>query len=138
MNDVLRHAAEEFLQQLRAAWDAGDARAYAAKFTDDATYVIFLGEVLLGREEIERNHIEVFARWRKGKKMAVKAIEVHSLGADVGSVLTVGGIGTEAVIPYDKIQTFTLVRRGAGWLCAAFQNTAMSEPAKVVFNAPPS
>ena len=116
----------------------GDARAYAAKFTDDATYVIFLGEVLLGREEIERNHIEVFARWRKGKKMAVKAIEVHSLGADVGSVLTVGGIGTEAVIPYDKIQTFTLVRRGAVWLCAAFQNTTMSEPAKAAFNPPPS
>ena len=66
--------------------------------------------------------------------MAVKAIGVHSLGADVCSVLTVGGIGERVPIAYDKIQTFTLVRRGDRWLCAAFQNTAMSDRAKTAFN----
>jgi uncharacterized protein (TIGR02246 family) len=130
MSDALRVAVDSFLDQFRAAWDAGDARSYATLFTDDATYVIFLGEALLGRGEIERNHVDVFGRWQKGTKMAVKAIGVRSLADHVCSVLTIGGIGDRAPIAYDKLQTFTLVRRGDRWLCAAFQNTAMSDRAK--------
>src|SRR5271166_711811 len=134
MRDELQVAVEDFLDRFRMAWDAGDARAYAALFTEDATYVIFLGEAMIGRNEIERNHVDVCGRWQKGTKMAVKAIGVQSLGADVCSVLTVGGIGENAPIAYDKIQTFTLVRRGDRWLCAAFHNTAMSDRAKTAFN----
>jgi uncharacterized protein (TIGR02246 family) len=134
MRDELQVAVEDFLDRFRMAWDAADARAYAALFTKDATYVIFLGEAMVGRTEIERNHVDVFGRWQKGTKMGVKAIAVQSLGADVCSVLTVGGIGEKTPIAYDKIQTFTLVRRGDRWLCAAFQNTAMSDRAKAAFN----
>jgi hypothetical protein len=32
------------------------------------------------------------------------------------------------------VQTFTFVRRGGRWLCAAFQNTAMSDRARAAFN----
>jgi uncharacterized protein (TIGR02246 family) len=134
MSDALQTAVETFLDRFRAAWDAGDARSYAALFTSEATYVIFLGEALVGRDEIERNHVEVFTRWRKGSRMAVKAVAVQPLREDVCSVLTVGGIGREAAIPYDKLQTFTLVRQGDRWLCAAFQNTGMSEQAREAFN----
>ena len=134
MSDALQGVVETFLDQFRAAWDAGDARSYAALFTNEATYVIFLGEAFVGRDEIERNHLEVFARWQKGTRMAVKAVGVHPLRDDVCSVLTVGGIGREAAIPYDKLQTFTLVRQGDRWLCAAFQNTGMSEQAREEFN----
>ena len=134
MRDELQVAVEDFLDRFRMAWDAADARAYAALFTKDATYVIFLGEAVVGRTEIERNHVDVFGRWQKGTKMGVKAIAVQSLGADVCSVLTVGGIGEKTPIAYDKIQTFTLVRRGDRWLCAAFHNTAMSDHAKTAFN----
>jgi uncharacterized protein (TIGR02246 family) len=134
MSDELQVAGEDFLDRLRMAWDAGDARAYAALFTEDATYVIFLGEAMVGRTEIERNHIDVFGRWQKGTRMGVRAIAVQSLGADVCSVLTVGGIGEKAPIAYDKVQTFTLVRRGGRWLCAASHNTAMSDRANAAFN----
>ena len=134
MSDALRATVDGFLDRFRTAWDAGDARAYAALFTEDATYVIFLGEAMVGRNEIERNHVDVFGRWQKGTQMGVKAIAVQSLGADVCSVLTVGGIGQKTPIAYDKIQTFTLVRRGDRWLIAAFHNTAMSDRAKTAFN----
>jgi hypothetical protein len=89
---------------------------------------------LLGREAIERNHVDVFGRGQKGTTMAVKAIRVRPLGTDAGSVLTVGGIGKETPIVYDKFQTFTLVRANGGWLCASFQNTAMSQSAKTFYN----
>ena len=134
MSDALRVAVETFLDQFCAAWDAGDARSYAALFTDDAPYVIFLGEALVGRGEIERTHVDVFGRWQNGTRMAVKAIEVCLLGEDVCSVLTIGGIGKKDPIAYDKLQTLTLVRQGGRWLCAAFQNTAMSDRAGAAFN----
>ena len=134
MSNGPQASVEAFLTRFRAAWDAGDAHAYAAEFTEDATYVIFLGEALIGREAIERNHVDVFERWQKGSKMAVKAIGARSIGADVCSVLTVGGVGQQPPVAYDKIQTFTLVRRRDRWLCAAFQNTAMSQQAKSGYN----
>ena len=43
-----------------AAWNAGDATAYAAGFTQDATYVVFDGTILRGRREIEDSHRWLF------------------------------------------------------------------------------
>src|SRR5271166_4723594 len=95
MSNGMQEPVEAFLARFRAAWDAGDAHAYAAEFTEDATYVIFLGEALIGREAIERNHVDLFERWQKGSKMAVKAIGARSLGVDVCSVLAIGGVGQQ-------------------------------------------
>jgi hypothetical protein len=71
---------------------------------------------------------------QRGTKMMVKAIGIHPIGADACSVLTIGGIGEKHPVAYDKIQTFTLVRREDRWFCAAFQNTAMSQRAETYYN----
>jgi uncharacterized protein (TIGR02246 family) len=125
---------EACLDRIRSAWNAGDAHAFAAAFTEDATYVIYLGEALRGRDEIESNHVSVLTKWRKGTRMAVKVISVRSIADDAVSVLTVGGIGKRVVIPYDKVQTFIMIRREGRWMCAAFQNTEMSRRAKRLYN----
>jgi uncharacterized protein (TIGR02246 family) len=138
MSDGLQDAVEQFLERLRAAWDAGDAASYAALFAEDATYVIFLGEVLIGRTAIERNHVDVFERWQKGTRMAVKAIAIRPMGPEACCLLTIGGIGEHNPIPYDKFQTFAVVHQGDRWLCAAFQNTSMSEHARRAHNEQPS
>jgi uncharacterized protein (TIGR02246 family) len=127
-------AIEDCLDRIRAAWNAGDARAFAGSFTEDATYVIYLGEALIGRAEIEANHVEVFTKWQKGTRMAVAALRKTPLGDDAAVVLTAGGIGTGDSVPYDKLQTFTMVRREGRWLCAAFQNTKMSLQAERRYN----
>jgi uncharacterized protein (TIGR02246 family) len=129
----LEDKVENCLGRIRSAWNAGDARAFADAFTEDATYVIFLGEALIGREEIHANHVEVFAKWQKGTRMEIKSIRNNAIGEDAAVVLTTGGIGKDAVA-YDKLQTFTLVRRSGRWLCAAFQNTAMSKNALRFYN----
>jgi uncharacterized protein (TIGR02246 family) len=125
---------EACLELIRSAWNAGDARAYASEFTKDAAYVIFLGDTLIGRDEIERNHVDVLDKSQKGTRMAVKIISARSLGDDVASVLTIGGLGRSDPIRYDKLQTFTFVRRDRRWMCAAFQNTAMSRRAERACN----
>ena len=122
---------EAFLDRVRHAWDAGDAQAYGAEFTEDASYVIFLGDAMFGRAEIARNHHEVFTKWQRGTRMVVTPLSVRELDANSAVVVTIGGIGTGGTIPYDKFQTYTLRRTDAGrWQCAAFQNTEMSSRAR--------
>ena len=125
---------EACLRRIEAAWNAANARAYAAEFTEDATYVVFMGQLLAGRAEIETNHEDVFNVWQKGKKMAVTPLHTRPLSDDVVSVLTIGGLGEVEPIHFDKFQTFTFVRRGKRWFCASFHNTKMSSEAEASFN----
>ncbi|GAB10493.1 hypothetical protein GOARA_057_00170 [Gordonia araii NBRC 100433] len=113
----------ESLERMRAAWDAGDPGAYAAEFTDDATYVIFIGTLTVGREAIRDDHVPLFERWQKGSKMSLKVVDVKQLGPDVAIVVTEGGIGKGSRIKLDKVQTYVFVREPDRWRCAAFQNT---------------
>jgi|SRR5450631_498376 len=131
---IVDDTAEGCLERIKLAWNAGDAHAYAGEFAEDATYVIYLGDPFRGREEIGRNHVPVLTKWQKGTKMTIKVIDLKWLGPDAVSVLTAGGIGKGANIPFDKLQTFTLVRRGGRWSCVAFQNTKMSRSARKTFN----
>src|SRR5208282_4643013 len=89
MTKPAQDTVENCLERIRLAWNAGDARAYANEFTEDATYVIFLGEALLGQKEIERNHVDVLTKWQKGTRMAIKPVSTKALGADAVAVLTV-------------------------------------------------
>lgn len=127
--DVDAHI-EDFFTALRAAWDAGNATSYSSLFTENASYVIFLGDALVGRADIERTHVDVFGRWQRGTKMQVEPIACQRLNEDQAIVLTVGGIGKKLPIVPDKFQTFVLVRSDSQWLCAAFHNTEMSSRSK--------
>ncbi|WP_207904511.1 SgcJ/EcaC family oxidoreductase [Agromyces fucosus] len=111
------------LDRIRAAWDAGDADAYAAEFTEDASYVIFAGLHDLGQAAIRRAHIPVFGTWQRGSRMSMRMLDLRFIAPGVAVVLTEGGIGKGARIRHDKVQTFVMVRDGATWRCAAFQNT---------------
>jgi uncharacterized protein (TIGR02246 family) len=114
------------LENLRAAWDAGDAHAYASLFEEDATYVIYVGQACRGRAEIERVHEEVFTKWQRGSRMALQVVDCRLVRHDVAVLLTEGGVGKGPKIHRDKLQTFTWVHRPEGWRCASFQNTRRS------------
>ncbi|MFD2468644.1 SgcJ/EcaC family oxidoreductase [Amycolatopsis silviterrae] len=126
---------DAFLARTAEAWNAGDSVAYGGEFTEDATYVIFPGDVLLGRAAIIAGHEEVFTRWQKGTRMVVRTLRTHLLADNLVAVLTIGGVGKQDRVPFDKFQTYTLVRRPGGrWQCAAFQNTFMSERSQAHYN----
>jgi uncharacterized protein (TIGR02246 family) len=50
------------------AWNAGDAAAFAAPFTEDAEFVAFEGMRLKGRREIAAFHQQIFDTVVKGNK----------------------------------------------------------------------
>ena len=111
------------LDRIRAAWDAGDANAFATEFTEHASYVIFAGSHDLGRDAIRRTHVPVFEKWKRGSRMSMQVLDLRFVAPDVAIVVTDGGIGKGARIRHDKVQTFVMVRDGETWRCAAFQNT---------------
>jgi uncharacterized protein (TIGR02246 family) len=120
---------EDTLTRLAAAWNDGDATAYADLFTPDATYVIFDGTVTRGRAAIEEGHRALFAGPLRGFRMdpPTAAVPIRYLTPDTAHVLVTGGTrppGQEEV-PADRasVVSFVLVRAGADWKIAAFQNT---------------
>lgn len=123
LRDGVAEPVEDLLNRIVAAWDAGDAAAYAREFTEDATYVIYAGIVCRGRAEIERGHVPVFETYQRGSKMRMHVLDARQLSDDVVVVLTEGGLGKRKPGKLNKVQTFTLVRETDAWRCAAFQNT---------------
>lgn len=122
---------EACIERIQKAWGAGDPAAFAAEFTEDATYVVYFGLPLRGRPEIEKMHVEPLGR---GTHMRMKVLSARPLTNDVSSVLTVAGVGMDAAPPYDKVQTLTLLRRDGRWICASFQNTELGADAKRLYN----
>jgi len=122
VNEERHTAVDASLSRIAAAWDAGDARAFAAEFTEDASYVIFAGIVSLGRAEIEKAHRPVFEKWQKGSRMSMRELHRYA-STDAVIVVTEGGIGKGRRVRHDKVQTFVFVDDDGTWRCAAFQNT---------------
>jgi uncharacterized protein (TIGR02246 family) len=120
---------EDTLTRLAAAWNDGDATAYAGLFTPDATYVVFDGTVVRGRATIEEGHRALFDGPLRGFRMEplVAAVPVRYLGTDVAHVLAAGGTrppGQEQPSPdRSSVVSFVLVREEDDWKIAAFQNT---------------
>jgi uncharacterized protein (TIGR02246 family) len=111
------------------AWRAGDGRAFAAPFSDDAVFVGFDGSVMRGRGQIASVHQELFDRWLRGSRLVDERTEVRFTGPDVAIVHAVGGTvmrgKTEPAPERDSIQTLVAVRRDGGWSFVSFQNTRM-------------
>jgi uncharacterized protein (TIGR02246 family) len=126
MTDGDRHRIEALLVAVSEAWNAGDADAYGALFTEDASYVPVTGALARGRRQITDAHRELFAR-RPGSRMTrgTKADrEIRFLTPDTAVVVGTGPGTTGA----DSTVCFVAVRLGTEWRFAHFQNTPVAQP----------
>ena len=109
-------------------WNAGDAAAYAALFTEDADYITYFGLRLKGRQAIDEGHRDLF-------KMPIK-IEaadepsVRMLSDTVALVIATGAsvVNGEREPGRDSVLTYTAVHTPEGWRFASFQNTRVGRP----------
>jgi uncharacterized protein (TIGR02246 family) len=118
-------AVTSVLNELVAAWGRHDAEAYGELFTEDATYITFVGTLYQGRRDIVDSHRALFATFLKGTKLADEILDVRFHGPDMAVVNGRGGT-YKGKRPHklSKIQTYTLVRQDDGkWRIAAFHNT---------------
>jgi uncharacterized protein (TIGR02246 family) len=113
------------LEELVGAWERHDADAYGELFTEDATYVTFVGTCYQGRQDIVESHRTLFATFLKGTRLADEVLGIRFHGPDV-AVVNGRGDTYKGKRPHKltKIQTYTMVRQGDGrWRIAAFHNT---------------
>jgi uncharacterized protein (TIGR02246 family) len=75
-------SAKERRAQFIAAFNKGDAKAVAAFWTEDATYIDQVGREHKGRPAIEKLYAKVFAA-RKGARLAIHVTSSKMLSSDV-------------------------------------------------------
>jgi len=141
---AIRHLFESTL----TAWNDADAEAFAAAFTDDADYVIFVGTHYRGREVIAAMHDVLWRRFLKGSRLLGHVTDVRFVTADVAVLTSVGRVQKSRLSRRtpDKAQTFVAVRRDGEWKFTAFHNcrrrpllewiSARSDP-RLAPNTPP-
>lgn len=118
------------LNRLAEAWNVGDADAYGAEFTQDATYVVFNGELLRGRSAIADVHRFLFEGPLRGSRMAApqqEATTLRFLRPELAHLVTTGAVlpDGQAEVTADRrsIVSYVLVDEDGAWKVAAFQNT---------------
>ena len=109
--------------------EAGDAEAFVADYTEDAS-VIQSGVYEKDREEIRTNMAAAFAGPLSGSRVAARAGDVRFLTGDTAIVVSEDGIifpGQDAVASERLVRaTWVLVRRDGGWRIASYHNSPAS------------
>lgn len=127
-----REAVAALLDRFNDAWNAGDADAYGATFTEDATYIVYNGMLQSGRAEITEGHRWLFNGPLKGSRLGVGSTPaeeptVRFITPDVAHVVHAGGMavaaGEEPDPGHDSRVSLVAVRTADGWRFTAFQNT---------------
>jgi uncharacterized protein (TIGR02246 family) len=110
---------------LAEAWAAGDGRAFAKPFAEDADYTVWNGLYIKGREEIARGHDQIFSTFYKGTKIRLDVRAVRFLREDVAVVHAEGRlVKKDEEFPADPhvVPVLVLARDKGRWQIVVFQN----------------
>lgn len=67
----------DIIAQEQAAWNAGDANAYAARFHAEGSFTNVFGDRYFGRELFRTRHAAVFNTFAKGSKVSLTVRRIH-------------------------------------------------------------
>ncbi|WP_042374855.1 SgcJ/EcaC family oxidoreductase [Streptacidiphilus neutrinimicus] len=113
------------------AWEAGDAEAMVADYTEDAT-AIMAGSLRDSREVIRENMALAFAGPLKDSSTYNRRLSLRFVGGDAAIVVSESGIlfaGETEVPDARKVNaTWVLEKRDGRWLIAAYHNSPVLAP----------
>lgn len=125
-------AIQAVLAETYSAWEAGDADAMVADYTEDAT-AIMTGSLRDRREVIRDSMAAAFAGPLKGSSTTNTQLSLRFVGRDAAIVVSRSGIlfaGTTAVPDAGMVNaTWVLEKREGRWLIAAYHNSPAMAPA---------
>jgi uncharacterized protein (TIGR02246 family) len=115
------------LDEVYAAWAAGDADAFVAPYAEHATAVL-PGSYLRGKEAIRTTMAEGFTGPLRGSKGLHQVQSIRFPGADTAIVISKGGIQfagqTGIAAETRSVDTWVLARHHGTWRVEAFHNCA--------------
>ena len=79
-------AVDQLVGEIAEAWNAGDARAYGARYCPDGTFTNTDGTLDLGRDEVVRTAGEAFQGVLAGTKFSTAVRKVRLVRPDVAVV----------------------------------------------------
>jgi uncharacterized protein (TIGR02246 family) len=119
-------AIREVLAGVYRAWDNGDADAFVAQYTKDAS-AILPGSYRNSRDEIQQSMAVGFASFLKGTSTTNKLLSLRFLGEDAAVVVSETGIlfPGETEVPAERVAyaTWVLQRHDGTWLLSAYHNS---------------
>jgi uncharacterized protein (TIGR02246 family) len=83
---AVNEAVDQLSGEMIKAWNAGDARAYGARFCPDVTFTNSDGTVDLGRDEVVRHAEEAFHGVLAGTKLSLAVRKLRLVRPDVAVV----------------------------------------------------
>ena len=119
---AVNEAVDQLLGELAGAWNAGDARAYGARFCPDATITNTDGTLDLGRDEFVRHAEEAFQGVLAGTRLSLAVRKLRLVRPDVAVVdldLRISGV------PGGELRTslmLVLVEEDGRWWITAHHN----------------
>ncbi|MGX1134242.1 uncharacterized protein (TIGR02246 family) [Streptomyces glaucescens] len=117
-------------QHIIEAWAEHDADRFAEVFTENATLILPGDVFLTSREEIRAFMREAYSGAFKGTRVTGEPVSVRLLGPGVAALVTRGGVlapGDTEPAPARAIRaTWVLVKEGADWRIASYQNTPIA------------
>jgi uncharacterized protein (TIGR02246 family) len=125
MTDDADRQVREVLRQVYAAWEAGDADAFAQPYAETATATL-PGAYLPGRQAIRDTMATLFADELKGSRAIYEVREIRLVTGDVAIVASKGAVllagQTEPDAATRALETWVLSRQGGAWQVQAFHN----------------
>jgi uncharacterized protein (TIGR02246 family) len=74
------------LDDLSAAWNKHDAKAFSLSFSEDADFTNVRGMSAHGRTDIEKFHEQPFSTWFKNSNLKITSKKIRFITADITSV----------------------------------------------------
>ena len=129
---AVNEAVDQLLGEMAEAWNAGDARAYGARFCPDVTFTNTDGTVDLGRDEVVRHAGEAFQGVLAGTKLSLAVRKLRLVRPDVAvadldtrvSGMQVAGNGPGGEVRIS--QMLVLVKEDDRWWITAQHNAMQS------------
>jgi uncharacterized protein (TIGR02246 family) len=119
-------AIKDILGNLYKAWDAGDADAFVADYTQDAT-AIMPGSYRTSREEVRQGMTVGFASFLKGSTNVDELQSIRFLGENAAVAVSKTSLRFpgETEVPAERVvnATWVLEKRDGAWLIAAYHNS---------------
>ena len=131
---AVNEAVDQLLGELAEAWNAGDARAYGARYSLDGTFTNTNGTIDMGRDEVVRTAEEAFQGVLAGTKvsMAVRRLRLIRPDVVIADLDTrVSGIPVDGDGPGGEVrisQMLVLVEENGRWWITG-QHNAMQPAA---------
>src|SRR6516164_6140110 len=125
-------AVDQVLGEIAEAWNAGDARAYGARYCPEGTFTNTNGTIDMGRDEVVRTAEEAFQGVLAGTKVSLAVRKLRLIRPDVAvadldtrvSGMQAAGNGPDGEVRIS--QMLVLVKEDGHWWITAQHNAMQS------------